>query len=259
MLGRWSVSEGGAQLAPILETVPVSAPARSTPLVLVVEDDAILARDVERYLEANGFEVEIESRGDRAPERIAALTPDLVVLDVMLPGSDGLAVCRTVRPSYRGPILMLTALGDEVDEVAGLEVGADDYLTKPVRPRVLLARVRTLLRRAGSAAADTSEGSVVVVGDLEIDPERRVAHRGGRELALTTLEFDLLHMLARHAGTVVSRDELCRRVRGVGYDGIDRSIDLGVHHLRLKLGDDGKHPALIKSVRGVGYQLAKSK
>ncbi len=258
MLGRWSVSEAGAQLAPALETVPVSAPARSTPLVLVVEDDAILARDVERYLEANGFEVELESRGDRAAERIAALTPDLVVLDVMLPGSDGLAVCRTVRPSYRGPILMLTALGDEVDEVAGLEVGADDYLTKPVRPRVLLARVRTLLRRAG-AAPDASESSVVVVGDLEIDPERRVAHRDDRELGLTTLEFDLLHMLARHAGTVVSRDELCRRVRGVGYDGIDRSIDLGVHHLRLKLGDDGKRPALIKSVRGVGYLLAKSK
>jgi DNA-binding response OmpR family regulator len=227
--------------------------------ILLVEDDARLARLVKEYLEASdALSVSIEGRGDRAVERIVAEQPDLVILDVMLPGLDGLSVCKQVRGRFTGPILMLTALGDEVDEVVGLEIGADDYVAKPASPRKVLARVRSLLRRV-PAATEVAVGPdpVVTVGELVVDPGRRTASVAGRELDLTTAEFDLLWLLARHAGETLEREAIYRELRGIEWDGQDRSIDLRVLRLRKKLGDDAAHPRFIKSVRGVGYLLAR--
>lgn len=230
------------------------------PRILIVEDDPKLAALVQEYLQQNGLDVQLEPRGDRAPARILGVPqPDLVILDLMLPGLDGLSVCKAVRADYKGAILMLTARGDEVDEVVGLELGADDYLAKPVSPRLLLARVNSLLRRAApgavTAAAPEPEQDRVEVGPLCVDRSRRMATRGGDALELTTAEFDLLWYMAQRAGEVLSRERIYRELRGIEYDGLDRSIDLRVARLRRKLGDDGKQPQLIKSVRGTGYLL----
>lgn len=220
--------------------------------ILLVEDDLELAKLVVEYLEQNDFKVVVEPRGDRANDAIAQLSPDLVILDIMLPGLDGLTICRQARPDYTGPILMLTARGDELDEVVGLEVGADDYLTKPVRPRVLLARIRTLLRRT-VGTSDAGLQRRIEVGGLAVDAGRRTVSLDDRAVDLTSAEFDLLWYLARHAGEPLSRERIYRELRGIEHDGIDRSIDLRVSRLRSKLGARG--PELIKSVRGVGYQL----
>ncbi len=227
------------------------------PKILLVEDDRRLAALVREYLEANGYQVSIEERGDVAEGRILSEEPDLVILDLMLPGLDGLEVCRRVRRSYRGPILILTAKGDETDEIVGIEVGADDYLAKPVRPRLLLARVGALLRRAAWNAGQKGgqRPEPVLVGRLLVDPASRTASYDGRALDLTTAEFDLLWYLAARAGQVVSREEIYRNLRGIDYDGLDRYMDLRVARLRRKLGDDAKQPRLIKTVRGVGYLL----
>jgi len=229
-----------------------------TKRILLVEDDLKLAALVREFLEGAGFQVDVEPRGDLAAQRIVAENPDLVVLDLMLPGMDGLSVCRQVRPRYRQPILMLTALGDEVDEVVGLEVGADDYLVKPVRPRLLLARIHSLLRRIGTfpTAADGDGEQVLRVGGLVLDAARRSVTMDEVEIDLTTTEFDLLWYLAARAGQVVTRESLYVDLRGVAWDGLDRSIDIAVARLRRKLGDDGKHPQIVKSVRGSGYLLA---
>lgn len=225
--------------------------------ILLVEDDLKLAALMREFLEGAGFEVEIEARGDQAVSRILAESPDLVVLDLMLPGLDGLSVCRQVRPRFRNPILMLTALGDEVDEVVGLEVGADDYLVKPVRPRLLLARIHSLLRRAGGdLGTGGGDAQILRVGDLALDGARRSVAWDDVEIDLTTAEFDLLWYLAQRAGQVVTREALYVDLRGVEWDGMDRSIDIAVARLRRKLGDDGKHPQVVKSVRGSGYLLA---
>jgi two-component system response regulator RstA len=230
--------------------------------ILLVEDDARLARLVKEYLEASdALEVSIEGRGDRAVERIVGEQPDLVILDVMLPGLDGLSVLKQARERFAGPILMLTALGDEVDEVVGLEIGADDYVAKPASPRKVLARVRSLLRRVAPSADRAPPVSgpepVIRLGALLVDPGRRVASLEDRELDLTTAEFDLLWLLARHAGEILEREAIYRELRGIEWDGLDRSIDLRVLRLRKKLGDDAAHPRFIKSVRGVGYLLAR--
>ncbi|TNF22973.1 MAG: response regulator [Deltaproteobacteria bacterium] len=235
--------------------------------VLLVEDDVRLAELVSEYLTENGFEVAIEPRGDTAVDRILEEAPDLVVLDLMLPGLDGLEVCRRVRSSFDGGILMLTARGDEIDEVVGLEIGADDYLPKPVRPRLLLAHLSALLRRVRTAiAADDADWhaaaqpatgeDAIKVGPLAIDPRTRNATMRGEVLDLTTAEFDLLLLLAQNAGEVLTRDQIYLELRGIEYDGLDRSVDLRVTRLRRKLGDDARNPELLKSVRGVGYLLA---
>lgn len=237
--------------------------------VLLVEDDARLAELVSEYLADNGFDVGVEMRGDRAVDRITAEQPDLVVLDVMLPGLDGLEVCRRVRPHFRGGVLMLTARGDEIDEVVGLEVGADDYLAKPVRPRLLLAHLSALLRRVrGLAPSAPTPGPPpatgrpadpdppLSIGPLSVDPRARAATLAGRPVDLTDAEFDLLLLLAQHAGEVLTREAIYQELRGIEYDGVDRSIDLRVARLRKKLDDDAKQPRLLKSVRGVGYLLA---
>ena len=224
--------------------------------LLLVEDDERLAALVAEYLGTHGFRVGIEADGARAVDRIVAEQPDLVILDLMLPGEDGLSICRRIRPRYDGPVLMLTARGDEVDQVVGLEVGADDYGAKPASPRLLLARVSALLRR-GRTPASSREVSRLEQEELVIDRASRVATLAGVELDLSTAEFDLLWVLVEGAGTVLSRDTLLEALRGIDYDGLDRSIDLRVSKLRQKLGDDPRQPARIKTVRGVGYLYVK--
>jgi two-component system OmpR family response regulator/two-component system response regulator RstA len=227
-------------------------PATPSPRILLVEDDARLASMVADFLSPHGFDVAIEGRGDAAIDRIVHDHPDAVLLDVNLPGLDGFSICKAVRTSYRGVIIMLTARGEEVDEVLGLQAGADDYLAKPVRPRALLARLQTHLRRATPAEG---VGPPIVVGALVIDAGRRSVTLDGQPVELTTAEFDLLYLLAQHAGQPLSRQDLYVQIHGMKYDGLDRSIDLRISRLRKKLGDDPTAPKRIKSVRGLGYLL----
>ncbi|HEY0722210.1 MAG TPA: winged helix-turn-helix domain-containing protein [Gammaproteobacteria bacterium] len=227
---------------------------QQTSVLLLVEDDAKLAALMQEYLGKNGFQVLLEARGDLAPARIFHESPDLVLLDIMLPGKDGFAICREIRPHYSGPVMMLTARDDDLDELLGLELGADDYISKPVQPRLLLARIRAVMRRlGGERSASAREPARLVFEDLEIDAASREARLQGNPLSLTTAEFDLLWLLASHAGAVLSRDDILRNVRGIGYDGTDRSIDLRISRLRKKLGDDSLEPRRIKTVRGAGY------
>ena len=225
--------------------------------ILLVDDDEELTCLIGDFLRSNGFRVETEHRGDRAIERICQEQPRLVILDIMLPGADGLAVCRGVRPHYNGPILMLTALDDDIDEVAALELGADDYLAKPVKPRLLLAHLRALLRRYDedetTASRVPNRTEQLNFGRLELDRGKRRVSQGGQEIELTTAEFDVLWLLASHASIVLTRDDLYRRIYGLDYDGLDRSLDLRISRLRKKLGDDPKSPRIIKTVRGNGY------
>jgi two-component system OmpR family response regulator/two-component system response regulator RstA len=223
--------------------------------ILVVEDDEKLAALVGEFLQREGFEVELVHRGDEAVPKILQSPPDLVILDLMLPGIDGFEVCKQVRDRYAGFILMLTARNEDVDEILGLELGADDYVTKPVRPRVLVSRIRALLRRHPGEPV-TEAGDPVACGNLQIDPRNRTAIHAGSALDLSSGEFDLLLYLAQRPGEIIDRDQLYQDVRGIAYDGLDRSIDLRIARLRKKLGDDAKHPTFIKSVRGVGYLLA---
>lgn len=221
--------------------------------ILLVEDDAQLAAMVADFLSPHGFQVTIEGRGDVAVARIINENPAAVVLDVNLPGLDGFAVCAAVRRDYPGAIIMLTARGDEVDEVLGLDSGADDYMAKPVRPRALLARLRTHLRRV---TPDEQASQPLVVGSLVVDAARRSVELDGGAVDLTSAEFDLLHLLARHAGKTLSRNDIYQEIHGMKYVGLDRSIDLRISRLRKKLGDDPAKPQRIKSVRGVGYMLS---
>lgn len=233
--------------------------------ILIVEDDERLADLTREYLESNGLVVTHESHGGNAVERIRNERPDLVVLDLMLPGEDGLSICRRVRPFYQGPIIMLTARSDDLDQVLGLEMGADDYVGKPVKPRVLLARIRALLRRAGSPAGAEGEGnelsgdepSRLQFNDLVVDRSMREAWLNDESIDLTSAEFDLLWLLARSAGRVLSREEIFTALRGIEYDGQDRSIDVRVSRIRPKIGDDPVHPRRIKTVRSKGYLFVK--
>jgi two-component system OmpR family response regulator/two-component system response regulator RstA len=205
------------------------------------------------YLSDHGYEVSIANRGDTAVELIEADTPDLVVLDIMLPEKSGFEVCKEVRAFYENPILMLTAYTEESDEVLGLELGADDYLAKPVKPRVLLARVNALLRRKNEKTQQTTRS----FGALHIDSASKTVSISGEAIALSTNEFDVLWLLAINAGKVISRNDLVAELRGIDYDGFDRSIDIRVSRLRKKLHDDPTHPQKIKTVWGKGYLFAE--
>ncbi|BFO02747.1 response regulator transcription factor [Pseudomonas guariconensis] len=218
--------------------------------ILIVEDDQRLAELTAEYLQANGYEVAVEGVGGRAARRIIDSQPDLVILDLMLPGEDGLSICRRVRGQYAGPILMLTARSDELDQVQGLDMGADDYVCKPVRPRLLLARITALLRRS---EAPQSKRQELQFGALRIDSRVREAWLGEQAIELTGAEFDLLWLLSSNAGRVLSREEIFTSLRGVGYDGQDRSIDVRISKIRPKIGDDPIHPRLIKTLRSKGY------
>jgi two-component system response regulator RstA len=221
--------------------------------ILIVEDDERLAELTRDYLESNGLCVSVEGNGALAAARIIAEQPDLVILDLMLPGEDGLSICRKVRERYDGVILMLTARTDDMDQVLGLDMGADDYVCKPVRPRLLLARIQALLRRSEPAESLPVENRRLQFGPLVVDNALREAwlHEGGIEL--TSAEFDLLWLLVANAGRILSREEIFIALRGIGYDGQDRSIDVRISRIRPKIGDDPIHPRLIKTIRSKGY------
>ncbi|MEE1925924.1 response regulator transcription factor [Pseudomonas sp. 148P] len=224
--------------------------------VLIVEDDQRLAELTREYLQANGFVVEVEGDGGAAAARIINEQPDLVILDLMLPGEDGLSICRKVRQRYAGPILMLTARSDDLDQVQGLDLGADDYVCKPVRPRVLLARINALLRRSEVPAAPEEVRSVQF-GPLRVDNTLREAWLDEAGIELTGAEFDLLWLLISNAGRILSREEIFTSLRGVGYDGQDRSIDVRISRIRPKIGDDPIHPRMIKTIRSKGYLFVR--
>ncbi len=226
------------------------------PRILVVEDDIPLAEMVRDFLVGENYDISLENNGTNAAQRICQETFDAVVLDIGLPGMDGFEVCRSVRSHFSGPIIVLTARGDEVDEVVALEVGADDFIKKPVRPRALLARLRSHLRR-NEVSPSGAESDKIIVGDLEIDPSSRNVDLAGEPIDLSTAEFELLAYLASRAGTVVARKDIYLDLLEIPYDGLDRSIDLRVSRLRRKLGDDPTNPTRIKSIRGVGYLLVR--
>jgi DNA-binding response OmpR family regulator len=229
--------------------------------ILLVEDDIALAQWIEDYLLAREFNVTCCHRGDDAVTLIQTLNPDLVLLDGMLPGMDGLDVCKTVRPEFTNPIIMITARDEEIDEVLGLEMGADDYMTKPIRARALLARIRLALRRTvvieKVEVAPPINEHQLVFNALIINSQSRSVSLNDALVKLSSNEFDVLWLLAKKAGEVVSRESLVTDLRGFDYDGFDRSIDLRVSRLRKKLGDDSTNPYRIKTIWGKGYLFAK--
>ena len=223
----------------------------SGPRIVVVEDDPALASLLSEYLSGHGFSVEVLPRAADAVRKITSVRPDLVVLDIMLPDGNGLDLCRELRRSWNGPVLFLTALDEDTDVIVGLELGADDYISKPVSPRVLLARIRALLRRnSGDTASEA-----VLIGPLRIDFGSRSATWADRPLDLTTTEFDLLGLLARRAGRVQERSRLVEELRGIDFNSFDRSVDVIISRIRRKLEAEGVTD-LIRTVRGIGYVLA---
>src|SRR5882757_7574849 len=206
------------------------------PSILLVEDDVRLAELVRGYLESNGFCVAVESRGDGVAQRALRESPDLIVLDLGLPGQDGLTVCKQLRPEYANPILILTARDNDIDHVLGLELGADDYVVKPVDPRVLLARINALLRRSRPQAAMARKP--LQFGQLLINVVSRSVNLNGHSIALSSSEFDLLVYLAAHAGEIQSREALFKNLYKREYDGLNRMLDISVSRLRRKLGDE---------------------
>jgi DNA-binding response OmpR family regulator len=220
---------------------------------LLIDDDTRLAELLASYLAPHEVLLTHAASGALGLKILASGGLDLVLLDIMMPGMDGLEVLKKLRQSSAIPVLMLTARGDETDRVVGLELGADDYLAKPVYPRELLARIRAVLRRAAPLAASRK----IRVGDLEIDPEARSALIGERLLSLTALEFDLLVALASRAGRVVPREALWEAAGRGDTLVADRTVDVHVSHLRAKLGDDAREPQRLKTIRGAGYLLVK--
>ncbi|ALN86610.1 winged helix-turn-helix domain-containing protein [Lysobacter capsici] len=218
--------------------------------ILLIEDDERLGALVAHYLGKHGYRVAVEADGARAVQAILERAPALVLLDISLPGQDGFEICRAVRARYAGIICMLTARTDDIDQVLGLELGADDYIGKPIEPRVLLARLRAHLRRDSAARQG---GDLLCFGQLRIDRGTREATLHARRIELTTAEFDLLVLLADRAGHILSRDDLLQSLRGINFDGLDRSIDARISRLRRKLGDLAEEPERIKTVRGKGY------
>ena len=220
---------------------------------MLVEDDASLAEWIADYLSSQGYQVTVASNGIDAVTLIAEDQPDLVLLDISLPGQDGFDVCREVRAFYNHPILMMTARLEEADEVLGLELGANDYITKPIRPRALLARIKGLLKRdPKDVEPEANSDGALRFGQLSIDPHSRTTILQGDTIGISSNEFDVLWYLAGQAGKIVSRDELLKAVRGIEYDGFDRSMDVMVSRIRKKLGS-AQYPDRIKTIWGKGY------
>ncbi|EUJ21813.1 response regulator YycF [Listeria aquatica] len=226
--------------------------------VLVVDDEKPIADIVKFNLNKEGFDVYCAYDGDEALELVEEVQPDLILLDIMLPGRDGIEVCREVRKKYDMPIIMVTAKDSEIDKVLGLELGADDYVTKPFSNRELIARVKANLRRhskISSQAAEENENSELEIGSLVIHPDAYVASKRGETIELTHREFELLHYLAKHMGQVMTREHLLQTVWGYDYFGDVRTVDVTVRRLREKIEDNPSHPAWLVTRRGVGYYL----
>ena len=221
-----------------------------TTRVLIIDDDERLNALLTEYLERFNFAVTTAVHPDAGLRALKSAQPDILILDVMLPGMDGFAVCRKVRETSRIPIIMLTARGDVMDRVVGLELGADDYLPKPFEPRELVARMQAVLRRGMS-----NDAEILRAGALEMNWTTRSAKLGGDNLELTGAEFELLGLLVRNRGRVLSRDRIMDETKGVDWDAYDRSIDVLVSRLRQKLRDDAKKPAFIRTIRGSGYSF----
>jgi DNA-binding response OmpR family regulator len=218
--------------------------------ILLIEDDLKLQKLLKEYLGSFGFELHAEAHPEDGLQALERIKPSLVILDVMLPGMNGFEVCRRIRQESSIPVVMLTARGEVPDRVAGLEIGADDYILKPFEPRELVARIQTVLRRGRGAPA--RQGTF---GRLRVDFEARTAYLDDRDLALTTGEFNALAVMARNAGKVVSRDTLLQELRGLDTESFNRSVDIAMSRLRHKLGDNPKFPKFIKTVWGEGYML----
>ncbi|WP_439870366.1 response regulator [Pseudomonas syringae] len=226
--------------------------------IMLVEDDAALSELIASYLQRFEYDVTVINRGDRALEGMLRLRPELVILDLMLPGLDGLHVCRQLRdedPTL--PIIMLTARTKSDDQILGLETGADDYVAKPCEPRVLLARIRTLLRRS-TTTVSRDPAEQIVLGQLVIELTERQVQWRSKDVDLSSGEYNLLLVLASHVGKVLSRDQLIQQLRGVEFNGIDRSVDVVISKLRRKFEDDPGEPRKIKTVWGKGYLLSRS-
>ncbi|MEP6742693.1 MAG: response regulator transcription factor [bacterium] len=228
--------------------------------ILIIDDDVALCELVTEYLEPHGFQIQSVHRGDTGAETALSGAFAMIVLDVMLPELNGFEVLRRIRAASKVPVLMLTARGDDVDRIVGLEIGADDYLPKPFNPRELIARIRAILRRsqinASSGARESSEPKLLTAADVELDTATRVVRRAGQIVELTAVEFDLLEKLLRVAGRIITREELSKEVLGRSTSPFDRSIDMHISNLRKKLGHQLGDVERIKTVRGVGYIYA---
>jgi DNA-binding response OmpR family regulator len=221
--------------------------------VLVVDDEPIVRDVVARYLKREGYRTLEAADGNRARQLVEQEAPNLVVLDLMIPGTDGLALCRWIRSSSRLPVIMLTARGEEADRIVGLEIGADDYVTKPFSPRELVARVRSVLRRAEPSLPPAER---MTFEDLEVVPSTREVRKAGRPLQLTAKEFDLLQFLASHPRHVFSRDQLMTRVWGYSTALDTGTVTVHIRRLREKIEDDPSHPRFLQTVWGVGYRFS---
>jgi len=231
----------------------LQADDKKMPTILVVDDEAIVREVVTQYLKQDGFSVETAADGNEALDRFTAARPDLVLLDLKLPGIDGLEVCRRIRMQSNVPIIMVTAKSDEVDTIIGLGVGADDYISKPFSPRELVARIKAVLRR--TTAPPVAEGDSISFGTLSIRPDRRQVTVAGRPVELTAREFDLLTFLARHPGQVFTRDELLDKVWDWAYVSDGGTVTVHIRRLRQKIESDPERPRHVKTVWGVGYKF----
>lgn len=227
-------------------------------IILLVEDDVSLAQWVAEYLTEQGYTTHVCHRGDEVVSQVKTLNPNIVLLDIMLPGQDGISVCRELRSFYNSPIIMLTARDEEMDEVIGLEVGASDYIMKPVRPRALLARIKAALRQNNEPNKSLANESVINVGALSINTESRNVKLNEQDVNISSAEYLLLHYLASNAGQVVSRDAVFKATKGREYDGLDRSVDVLISALRKKFNDDPQNPEKIKTIWGRGYLLVST-
>jgi two-component system, OmpR family, response regulator RegX3 len=246
------------QLSPGSPSAPsIGTMAAGRRTVLMVEDETSITEPLSEALQREGFATEVAATAAEALEAAARTLPDLVLLDVMLPDGSGYDVCRSLRERSEVPIIMLTARGEETDRIVGLELGADDYIVKPFSAREVAARIRAVLRRTGGGQRSAAEPEEpLAAGSLRLDPGRRSATQGGRELDLTRKEFELLELLLREAGTVVTRERLLDEVWDVNWFGSTKTLDVHVSSLRRKLGDDSAAPRYIHTVRGVGFRFA---
>ncbi len=237
---------------PAQQTDDIPMPTR----LLLVEDDVELSSAIGDYLQKHGIEVTSETRGDRVLARIAAEQPDMVLLDVMLPGKDGFDVCRELRATGNNvPVIILTAREEDFDQVLGLELGADDYLAKPIQPRVLLARIKAMTRRNQVGSGGHEDVELLQFGRLKIHGGNREVTLGEQRIELTPAEFDLLWLLATNAGKVMHRNDILKSLRGLHYNGADRSVDARLYRLRRRFGDEKDSAWKIKTVRPHGYMF----